>query len=142
MNLPIPTAALIRGATLLAGEVAQRVGQAIGFDEVLSGAEPANLTALTDQLVQSAGAKLAEAGIAVNQPLRLSVREDGGLRVEGDHPRAAEIEAILAMDDSLARQARDLAAAGGPQEVLLSPPGPIGLTTTGHEANILKALGG
>ena len=143
LSLPIPTAALIRGATILAGEVAQRVGQAIGFDEVLrSGAGEVNVTALTDQLVQAVGAKLAESGIAVNRPLRLSVQRDGTLRVEGDHPRAAEIEARLAFDDSLVRQTRELAAAGGPGEILLGPPPPIGLTPTRLEANILKELGG
>lgn len=140
LSLPIPTALLIRGATSLASEVASRVGQAIGFDDVLQGgaASGANITALTDQLVQAVNIQLSNSGIAVNQPLRLSVNVDGALRVEGEHPRAAEIEAILAFDESLARQARSLVAAGGPREILVGPATPIGLTPTGDQANILE----
>jgi hypothetical protein len=141
LSLPIPTVALIRGATSIASQVAHRVGQAIGFDDVLRGgnSEPGvNVTALTDQLVQTVGAKLSESGIAVNRPLRLSVQGDGTLRVEGDHPRAAEIEALLASDESLAQQVRGLTAAGGPREILVAPATPIGLTPTRLEANILE----
>jgi hypothetical protein len=141
LSLPIPTAALIRGATSFASDVASRVGQAIGFDDVLRGVNVdhgKNAQALADQLVQAVGTRLSDSGIDVNQPLRLSVMANGSLRVEGNHARAAEIEALLASDQALATAARKMLQAGGPSEIKIEQRSPSGLTPTGVEANILE----
>ncbi len=147
MSLPIPNAALIRGATRLAGDVASRVSQAIGFDEVLRGgsADPVEAgdfagdqtseTTLTDQLVKAVRSLLHESGIATNQSLRLSVTEDGGMLVEENHPRAAEIEALLSQDRGLVETARRLYRSSGGQSA-------IGLTIPSGPGNIMHAAGG
>lgn len=145
MSLPIPTAALIRGATSFASDVANRVGQAIGFDDVLRGVnvdQGKDVAAMTDSLVEAVETRLSQSGIVVNQPLRLSVMSNGTLRVEGNHARAAQIEALLASDETLSKTARNLIRAGGPSEIVIGQQSPSGLTPTGVEANIREMFGG
>jgi hypothetical protein len=55
------------------------------------------------------GPKLAELGISLSQPLKLSVDGLGNVRAAG-HERAAEIEQIFATDDALSREFRKLSA--------------------------------
>ena len=121
LSLPIATTALIRGATRIADDVASRVGQAIGFDDVLRGADGGlgdghDVASLTDQLVKAIRTRLNQSGVAANHPLQLSVTEGGGLRVEGSHPQAAEIEAMLRSDPQLIETASKLFQASGGSE--------------------------
>ena len=106
---------MLRTATQLAGGVASRVGHAIGFDEILNRSPPADpgdaataseSTASESPASESTGREreklaatirleLARHSIDVHQTLDLRVQEDGSLRVDSHHSRAAEIENLL-----------------------------------------------
>ena len=110
MNLPLePTALasakLIGGASRFAARIADRVGDAIGFDKVLrDGADekPAeNPQQILGQLVQAIRDRLGQLGVNPNQMLELSVTQQGRIRVDGNHRRAAEIESVLNGDPQL-----------------------------------------
>ncbi len=147
MSLPIPSTTLILGAAKFAQSVASRVGQAIGFEDVLHGVDAvdedsaSNVAALSDELVDAIRARLLQSGLiqtdgGLNQTLQLGVKQDGALRVEGDHPRAAEIEALLASNQQIVDTASKLAQSGGPSEIS------IDLTRPSVQANILELFGG
>ena len=153
MSLSIPSATLILGAARLAQGVASRVGQAIGFEDVLHGADAPQQTesgepsALSTQLVEAIRSRLFQSGLismdgGPNQSLQLGVNQDGTLRVSGDHPRAAEIEALLASSPSIVETAGKLAQSGEVSEIT------IDLTSPSVQANIpvtpgmLKSFGG
>lgn len=127
MSFPI-TPATIAGAAGAATQLARGVSQSLNFDQVLRGSEAAGeasgdgddasgpspsslLTSTIDQVRRLLG----QAGIEPNPPVQLRVGNGGKLLVTGDHPRAAEIESVLAGDEPLARLAGELWAAGGPQ---------------------------
>ena len=87
MNLPIPSTTLI-SSTLIGGaaRLAGRVGQAIGFDDVLRsdpGAGAEKLDQITAELVDAIEQQLGSLDVDVNPPLRVSVTEDGRLRIDG-----------------------------------------------------------
>lgn len=138
LSLPIPSTTLILGAAKLAHGVASRVGQAIGFEDVLHGGVDSvgSVAGLTDQLADSIREHLNRSGLrpmvggGPNQALQLSVKPDGTLIVEGDHPRAAEIEALLASSPSIVETATRLAQQGGPTQIT------IDLTSLSVQANI------
>ena len=141
LSLSIPSATLSLGAARLAQDVAGRVGQAIGFDEVLHGNAPvqedgaASVAGLSEDLVDSIRSRLLQSGLiqlggGPNQSLQLRVQQDGALRVAGDHPRAAEIEALLASSPQIVERAGRLAQSGGPTEIA------IDLTSPSVQANI------
>lgn len=148
MSLPIPTTTLILGATKLAHGVANRVGQVIGFDEVLRGADSAQASGvtkdvgtMTNELSHSIRSQLRQSGVHLsgdgpNQSLRISVEPGGDLTVRGDHSRAAEIEALLGANPQITHQARQLAMAGGPSEIS------IDLTSNTKQANMMELFGG
>ena len=129
MTLPIPTTLVVQGASQLAGEVARRVGQAVGFADVLAGAERlaveetriADSNSFVDakspsqeqlrrELVEAIDRMLQKSGLTLEQPLQLSVAPDGAVRVVSDHERAAEIEARLGSDAEVSQLAQQLAA--------------------------------
>ncbi len=154
MSLPIPSTTLILGAAKFAQGVASRVGQAIGFDDVLHGVDAVNedgvggdAAALSNELVDSVRTRLMQSGLiqtggGPNQALQLSVKQDGTLRVEGDHPRAAEIEALLASNKQIADIASKLAQSGGPIEISIDLTSPSGQANIPVQANIRDLFGG
>ena len=101
LSFSLANVALVRSATQLATEVAGRVGEAIGFDEILQrtpaaaggvGGEPLPEIASTDaalqrRLTDTIRSHLAKRSITLNQPLELRVHQDGSLRVDTDHPQ-------------------------------------------------------
>ncbi|MGB0598857.1 MAG: hypothetical protein ACPGLY_19395 [Rubripirellula sp.] len=123
MSLPIPSTLVVQGASHLAGEVARRVGQAVGFADVLAGAasspvEEIDLHGPTSpsqgdlraELVESIDRILRESGMNLDQPLQLNIDTDGRLRVVSDDDRAAAIEAKLEGDPSIRRLAQQWAS--------------------------------
>lgn len=152
MSLPIPPTTLILGAAKLAQGVASRVGQAIGFDDVLHGTDSVDDSiitndALTDQLVDSIRARLVQSGLIdsggePNQTLQLSVQQDGALRVEGGHPRAAEIEALLGSSPQIVGAASKLARSGGPTEIAIDLTSPKLQANIPVQANLRDLFGG
>ncbi len=151
MSLPIPPTTLILGAAKLAQGVASRVGQAIGFDDVLHGTHAVDdgITndALMGQLVDSIRTRLVQSGLMdaggePNQTLQLSVQQDGGLRVLGAHPRAAEIEALLGSTPQIVSTARKLARSGGPAEIAIDLTSPNPQANIPVQANLRDLFGG
>ncbi|MEE2935081.1 MAG: hypothetical protein VYA84_03690 [Planctomycetota bacterium] len=123
MRLPISSTLVVQGATHRAGEVARRVGQAVGFADVLAGGaspplEEIDLHGSTStsqgdlraELVESIDRILRESGINLDQSLQVSIDTDGALRVVSDHERAAEIEAKLESDSGIRRLAQQWAS--------------------------------
>ena len=114
LSFSLAHVALIRTAAQLATGVARGVGEAVGFDEILhrttaetpvdgvdgppqglSDGNGLSIADLTRKLTETIRSELSKHAIGLNQPLALRVRQDRKLNVEGDHPRAAAIEAIL-----------------------------------------------
>lgn len=157
LSLPISASAILRSASLvsgaarLAGDVAGRVGEAMGFDDVLRGAQEATTPADPDQLKADLVASVRRVvdrlgigplGIDAGRSLQLSLGEGGRLRVDGDSARAAEIEAALNADPDVATAASQLdrvLAEGGPERRLTIP---SILTSQGGPTNILPSSGG
>ena len=120
MSLPISQAALIQGAATLASNVAGRVGQAIGFDQVLRGgdANPSNPStmastkqdaeSLREKITEDIRRRLKAAGIPTNQELRFRISNRGDIHVDESQPRAAEIESVLNADGNLVADSRSL----------------------------------
>ena len=130
MSLPIHQAVLIQGATRLAANVASRVGQAIGFDEILRGSDSTSQgqaanpnstldashsatdsslvegeATLIDQIADRVRRLLQSAGIDPNPVRQLTVEKGGVIRVAEEHPRSAEIESLLNADLALVGEA-------------------------------------
>ncbi len=122
MNLPISAAAAVIGAAKLAQGIAQGVSGAIGFHDVLSQPSEAETGEALQQLTEAIGQRLSGAGIEVNQELPIGVTDDGQLRVDSNHPRAAEIESLLNSDDQITAAARRIALSGS-VSVLTIPAG-------------------
>ncbi len=153
MSLPIPNIALIHGATRLATHVAGRVGKAMGFDEVLRGAdaphadlaqidvatqnagEVQNTAAVRDRLTHQIRSLLEDAGISVNQELHVSVDQQHNLRVDVQHSRSAEIEAVLNQEPALKREFESLARLEKRNDFS------IDLTSSGAVANMIAPGG-
>ena len=134
------SAKLIGGATRIAGNVAQRISETIGFAEVLhkSSEEVAPSTQeLTDALVGAIRQRLSALGIDPNQPLSVSVTERGRLQIDVSHPRAAEIETELNSDPQMAALAGRLHRSSGlsSETIRLSIPA-SDLTSLVKEGNI------
>ena len=132
LSLPISTAAAVVGAVKLAQGIAQGVSQAIGFHDVLSETSAGDASDSLEQLTQSIQQRLSDSGIQVNQELPIRITEDGQLRVDGDHPRAAEIEAVLNSDRQITESAKRLTAPGSVS----------GLTIPIDKGNIMDSPGG
>ncbi len=142
MSFSLASVALVRSATQLATGVAGRVSQAIGFDEILHRTPPeavggesppvdASADELKRQLTDGIRLELAKHSINLNQRLELRVHEDGSLRVDGNHPRGAEIEALLNSDPNTVRLAGELAQASGSNRIS------IDLTSSGEPGNMV-----
>ncbi|MEM1068207.1 MAG: hypothetical protein AAGI63_04880 [Planctomycetota bacterium] len=142
MSLPISTSFVARTA----GQVAKQFGQVFGFEDVLAESKPiatvdADDTAKSElkaQLIQQIQSRLKESGLDLNHPLELSVETDGKIRVESQHTRAAEVEAILANDAEIRQLAQQWSAAGNRQ----AGASPIDLTIPASTASILPVPGG
>lgn len=137
MSLSIPHAVLIRAATRLAGDVANRIGQTIRFDDVLRGDDvsaPLNpletqpplekpsaagrqSAGLREELTAAVQTRLSDSGIKAGETLQLSVTNEGRLSVEGNHPRAGEIESLLNSDPELVETARQWSRTAGHAEI-------------------------
>ncbi len=146
MSLNIPQVALIRTAAQLATNVAARVGNAVRFDEILAGKEssPDQASGLAtretadqarQRLVDTVRSELAKHRVDLNAGLELRVRSDGTLQVASDHPRGAEIEAVLRNNPSISREAIELAQASGLSEIS------IDLTSSGVAGNMVAPGG-
>lgn len=131
---------MLRSATQLATGVAGRVSEAIGFDEILQRApaesevapvqDAAAADELKQQLTDRIRLKLAKHSIDLNQGVELRVNQDGSMRVEGNHPQGAEIEALLNSDPDSARLAGELAKTSGANQIS------IDLTSSGAPGNM------
>lgn len=124
MSLPISPLTILgaaRAARDVASSMIEKSSQAVGFDEVLQGVQPANPLASLGELSENVIARirdaLRQAGIGVNPPVDLAVQNNGSLAVVGDHERAAEIEAVLSNDRELNRLATQIHALGGPRSL-------------------------
>lgn len=116
MSLPISSIASIASAARLAQGIAGGVSQALGFHEVLADDSSAGSAELLGRLAKAMRDRLADAKIDPAEVPLIRITAQGALRVEGQHPRAAEIESILNADQgvrSLAGQAAGSASADG-----------------------------
>ena len=146
LSFSLAHVALIRTAAQLATGVADRVSEAIGFDEILhqqpseAGSDETSPTgpSLGDQvreLAEAIRSKLAKHAIEVNRGLRVIVQQDGRLGVGGDHPRVVEIESLLRADRTIDRLAAVVADEAGQPEIA------IDLTTVGQPENMVAPGG-
>ena len=118
----------------------------MGFDEVLhretSDAAPADaapeaapnappVADLTRELTEAVRLELAKNSIRLNHRLELRVHSDGSLRVDGDHPEAARIEALLNQNASTLRLASQLRQRTGVSQIS------IDLTSAGELENMV-----
>jgi hypothetical protein len=153
VSLPIGSAMVVRQATHLADEVARRIGEAVGFAEVLepsrasdpaSGdwssegetAEAGDSRRLGEQLSHSIEQWLRLAGFSMNQPLKLRVHSNGSMQVSHPPEQATEIEARLRGNPELRELARQWVA-NQPED-----PAGIDLTIPVPTATILPVPGG
>lgn len=122
MSFPINPANLAAAANLISG-AAERVGEALNFEQVLHGAaaneaespsEPANWL---DDSIQRIRELLSGSGIQLREALQLSVAPDAEPRVSGAHPRSAEIESLLASDPQLRQLLTGLVESAGPAKL-------------------------
>lgn len=160
MSLPIPQAVLIQGATRLATNVASRVSQAMGFDEILRGgdgetkelsskvdatSENGRLSnrsesdvvapSLVQQITDRIRRLLHAARIDPNSVGEFRVEKGGLIRTSGEHPHSAEIESLLNADPGLVAQT-DLLSRLNRGEATS-----IGLTNS-HQLENIKGPGG
>lgn len=127
MSFSLANLAMLRGATQLAGGVASRVGHAIGFDEILNRSPQAesgeaamaseSTGRVREKLAAAIRLELARHSIDVHQTLDLRVQEDGSLRVDSHHSRAAEIENLLNTSEQVIASAGDLARQQGTNRI-------------------------
>ena len=133
---PISTIGAVVGAAKIAQGIAsgisRGVSEAIGFHDVLSGGDQPSSVERASGLVAAIEDRLSKAGIDVNQELPIGVTDDGKIRVEADHPRAAEIELLLNSDQQIGELSRQLA---GTAEA-------SGLTIQTNQGNIKQSPGG
>jgi hypothetical protein len=136
LSLPISTIGAVAGAAKIAQGIAsgisRGVSEAIGFHDVLSGGEQPSPAVRATGLVEAIEDRLSRAGIDVNQELPIRVTDDGKIRVEADHPRAAEIELLLNSDPQIGNLAGHLSGTAEAN----------GLTIRGDQGNILPSSGG
>lgn len=145
MSLPISTVGAVVGAAKVAREISQGLAQgitqgvsgAIGFDDVLNQAGPAEPAELTSELIGAIEQRLSDAGINVNQDLSIRITASGQLQFDGDHAQAAEIESILNSDPQITGIANRLAGTDQAQTLQTS-----GLTIPGGQGNIRNSSGG
>ena len=146
MSLPIAQVALIRTAAQLATSVASRVGSAVRFDEILAGPEsnvdqesgltsPQASEEARQKLIDTVRGELAKHRIDVKPGVELNVQADGTLQVASDHPRGAEIEAVLRNNPSVIREAIELVQVSGSNEIS------IDLTSSGVAGNMFAPGG-
>lgn len=160
MSLPIPQAVLIQGATRLATNVASRVSQAMGFEEILRGGDTdtkdtaaqvdstaekpllppgSESDAVAPSLIQQITGRIRQllhaAGIDPNPVGDLRVEKGGLIRTSGEHPRSAEIERLLNADPGLVAQTELLSRLNRGETTS------IGLTNS-HELENIKGPGG
>ena len=142
LSFPLANVALIRSAAQIATGVAGRVSQAIGFDEILQGAtadatddvsanDSVGAADLKRHLTDAIRQELAKHSIDLNHPLELRVHHDGSLRMDGNHPQGAEVEALLNSDPASVRLAGELAKATGTPTISLD------LTSSGALGNMV-----
>ena len=149
MSFSLAHVALIRTAAQLDTGVARGVGEAVGFDEILhrtaetpvdsvggpaeglSDGSGLSIADLTRKLTETIRSELSKHAIGLNQPLALRVRQDRKLNVEGDHPQAAAIEAILNSLPKVLELAGKVAGNVGVIEI------PSDLTSKGEPENMI-----
>ncbi|TWU39639.1 hypothetical protein [Novipirellula artificiosorum] len=113
-------------ATRFAGELAQNVQHATGFDDLLRApsSEPVSegkLQTMIENVGNTIRSCLSAAGIDVNPPVEVSVGEDAKLRVSNGHPRAAEIEKLLTEEPRIADQLRQIQAVSSVDRIVVAP---------------------
>ncbi len=152
MSGPILPASSILSAARAAGDAASqfagKLAAASGFDDLLRQAEPPAappLEPMTEKAVSAIRTLLGQFGIDANPPIELAVQKDGRVRVEGNHDRAARMEAILGLDRELTDLLENLHAAAAVQQAplrLTIGPGDNDLTRWVPEETIKESPGG
>ncbi len=107
-------------ASRVVGELASGVQKAVGFDELLQSdsveSQPLSDSKLRTMIDKVAGAirsRLEAAGIGVTPPVEVGFQRgesgaDTKLSVSAAHPRAAEIESILAFEPEIVDQLQQI----------------------------------
>ena len=94
-----------------------------GFAEALQSvdtAPPSSLAKSREQFSLAVNQSLSSLGISSNPLPSLTVQEDGEVRVDGNHPQAARIEAMINHDQGLSELAKQISRqAGGPVKIEL-----------------------
>ncbi len=154
MTFPInPTT--VAAAARLATDVAGRIGEAVSFDQILNSPDPASEP---DQLAATEGSTPADrskagggwleqtiarirdlfsgAGVEPDRPVTLAADPEGQLQFRDDHPRAAELESLLASDRELRQLVGGLVRQTGQTTVTVPPTGGRDLTRADLRANM------
>ena len=156
MSLPIHTLALVNGAAHLATKLAARVGDAVGFDEVLhEGASvapgkaedngqtgQADGVSTVDDLIakisQRIRALMEEAGMSANGELKIHLTSGSNLLVEDPRPDRAGIEELLNRNPGLKQDFETLSNLAATNEFsidLTSPVPPANMSGPGGYPN-------
>ena len=119
LSLPISPSAVASGAAKIVQSLAGQVSHVTGFDQVLQDAgvvskdvepvetESLDAESLTGTLTEAIRQHLARWAGETNPVLEVSVT-NGGLQINGNHPRAAEFEALLSQDPEIGVLAQQL----------------------------------
>ena len=136
MSLPLQTIGAVAEAAKIAQGisrgVARGVSDAMGFHAVLSEPGSADDVQAAADLIEKIRDRLAQLGVEVNQDLPIGISTNGQLQIEGEHPRAAEIESVLNSDEQISQLVGRLSAS---QQA-------SGLTIAAAQGNIRNSAGG
>lgn len=137
-------------ATKVVNQASQAISDAVNsdgpsFEATLHGSgEQADPKKVLAELVKAIQDRLAKAGVPLqagaNQEIEVRVTGNG-FRIDGNHPRAAEIEAQLNGDEQLLRLANQLQESGGPLQFLVSSEEIPRLTSLSEGTTIQRAGG-
>ena len=101
----------VEGASSAFGKLfAKQEPEAKSLDEPLELPSQSDAEAALAQFRDRLYARLAEAGVKLEQPIKLAVDAFGKIRETSGHPQAQEIEQVLASDDALANTFRRAAS--------------------------------
>lgn len=156
LSLPIHTLALVNGAAHLATKLAARVGDAVGFDEVLHegvSVAPGKVednrqtgqadgVSTVDDLIakisQRIRALMEEAGMSANGELKIHLTSGSNLLVEDPRPDRAGIEELLNRNPGLKQDFETLSNLAATNEFsidLTSPVPPANMSAPGGYPN-------
>jgi len=108
LTSPVNLGALSIGAARSVARIAKHAAQSLSFADTLAAGEPAQadpksgdrgIPAVREKLAGAIEAVLAQLGIATDPALTFGADDTGTISLDGNHPRAAEINTAVNQDD-------------------------------------------